>query len=131
MLHRSLTHSFPLIRIEESFIMPDECIRKNGDQALADSSQRAAWDISGESVFNLFVTGENISAVSSVPGLEQGITDEIDAFMMTFKEHGAFLYYLKPPLDHHGTLLVNGSSAPSSIVLGKPFSDKADPFSAA
>ena len=87
-----------LVNAKKSFIMTYEGIRKNGGQTLADSSQSVTWDICGNNVFDILVTCKDISAVSAVPGFEQGIADEIHAFMMTFKEHGAFLYYLKPSL---------------------------------
>ena len=69
-------------------------IFKNGYQLLADSNQRISRYISGNDVFNILVTGLYVSAVSAVPGFKQGITYEIDAFMMALEEHGAFLYYL-------------------------------------
>ena len=85
----------------------------------------------GNDVFDLLVAGEDVSAVCAVPGFEQGVTDEVDAFMMTFEEHGAFLNDLKPSLDDHGALFVKRPPAPSFVALGKPFPDKADSFTAA
>ena len=99
--NRGVSLTDHLVNAKESFIMPYEGIRKNGCQALVDSSQSVMWDICGNYVFDILVTCKDISAVSAVPGFEQGITYEIHAFMMTFKEHGAFLYYLKPSLDYH------------------------------
>ena len=90
-----------LVNAEKSFVMSYESIRKNGCKTLADSSQSVPRDISGYHSLNLLVTCKDVSAVSAVPGFEQGITDEIYAFMMTFKEHGAFLYYFKPSLYYY------------------------------
>ena len=120
-----------LVNAKKPFIMPYEDICKNGCQTLADSSQSVPRDISGYHILDILVTCKDISAVSAVPGFEQGITDEIYAFMMTFKEHGTFLYYLKPSLDYHRALFVKGSPAPSFVALGKTFPDKTDSFSAA
>ena len=106
-------------------------IFKNRYQTLADSNQRISRYISGNDVFDILIAGQYVSAVSAVPGFEQGITDEIYAFMMAFEEHGTFLYYLEPLLDYHRTLFFNGFSAPSFVALGKPFPDKTDSFSAA
>ena len=90
-----------LVNAKKSFIMTYEGIRKNGCQTLAYSSQSVTWDICGNNVFDILVTCKDISAVSAVPGFEQGITYEIDAFVMSFEEHGTFLYYLKSSLDYH------------------------------
>ena len=76
-------------------------IGKNGCQILADSNQRISRYITGNEVFNILVTGQYVSAVSAVPGFKQGITYEIDAFMMAFEEHGAFFYYFKSSLYDH------------------------------
>ena len=111
--------------------MSYEGIGKNGCKPLADSPERVPWDISCNNIFNVLVACEDVSAVCSVPGFEQGITDEVDAFMMAFEEHRTFLYYLEPSLDYHRTLFFNGFSAPSFVALGKPFPDKTDSFSAA
>ena len=111
--------------------MSDKSITKNGYQTFADRSKSIPLDVSGNNVFDILITGKDIPAVSTVPGFEQGVTDEIDAFMMAFKEHGALLYYLELPLNYHGILFFNGSSAPSFVAFGKPFPDKADSFPAA
>ena len=76
-------------------------IFKNRYQILADSNQCISRYISGNDVFDILVAGQYVSAVSAVPGFEQGITYEIDPFMMAFEEHGAFLYYFKSSLDDH------------------------------
>ena len=120
-----------LVNAEKPFIMPYEGIRKNGGQTLADSSQSVTWDICGNNIFDILVTCKDISAVSSVPGFEQGIADEIDALVMAFEKHGAFLYDIKSLLDNHRTLFVKCPPAPSFVALGKPFSDKTDSFAAA
>ena len=120
-----------LVNAEISLIMTYEGIRKNGCHTLADSSQSVTWDICGNNVFDILVTRKDIPAVRSVLGLEQGITDEIDAFVVTFEEYGTFLYYLKPSLDYHRTLFAKGSPAPSFIAFGKSFPDKTDPVPAA
>ena len=76
-------------------------IFKNRYQILADSNQRISRYISGNDVFDILIAGQYVSAVSAVPGFEQGIAYEIDAFMMAFEEHSAFLYYFKSSLDDH------------------------------
>ena len=120
-----------LVNAEISLIMPNEAICKNGCQTLADSIQSVPRDISGYHILNILVTCKDIPAVRSVLGLEQGITDEIDAFVVTLEEHCTFLYYLKPSLDYHRTLFANGSPAPSFVAFGKSFPNKTDPFPAA
>ena len=55
-----------LVNSEESFIMPCECIRKNGCQILADCSQCVARDVSGNNVFDVLVAGKDVSAVCAV-----------------------------------------------------------------
>ena len=129
--NRGVSLADHLVNAEKSFIMPYESIRKNGCQTLADSCQSVPRDISGYHILDILVTRKDIPAVRSVLGFEQGITYEVDAFVMTFEEHGAFLYYLKPSLDYHRALLVNGSPAPSFVALGKPFPDKSDSVPAA
>ena len=120
-----------LVNSEKSFIMSYQTISKNGCQFIAYSNQSIPWDISRNNVFNLLVAGKDVLAICAVPGLEQGIAYEIDAFMMTFKEQGTFLHYLKPTLNNHRFLFVKRLPAPSFVALGKPFSDKSDSFPAA
>ena len=111
--------------------MPCKGVGKNGYKPLADSCQRVPRDVTGNDVFDILVAGKYVSAVGTVSGFEQGITDEVDAFVMTFEEHRTFLYYLKPSLDYHRALFVKCPPAPSFIALGKPFPYKADSFSTA
>ena len=99
--NRGVSLADHLVNAEKSFIMPYEGVRKNGYQIHADCSQSIPRDISGYHILNILVTCKDIPAVGSVPGFKQGITDEIYAFMMTFKEHGAFLYYFKPSLYYY------------------------------
>ena len=93
-----------LVNTEESFIMSYKGIGKNGCQILADSDQNLARDISCNNIFNLLVAGKDILVVNTVFGFEEGITEEIDAFMMTFKEQGTLLYYFKSSLNNDSPL---------------------------
>ena len=92
-------------------------IFKNRYQILADSNQRISRYISGNDVFDILVTGEDVSAVCAVPGFEQGVTDEVDAFMMAFEEHCALLYNIKSSFNNHRPMFVKRPPAPSFVAL--------------
>ena len=123
--------TYHLGNTKESFVMSYQCICKNRYLTLANSNQRVPGYVPGNNVFYILVARKDVPAISSVSGFKQRLADEIDAFMMAFEEHGAFLYYIIPPLNYHGALFINGFSAPSFVTLGKSFPDKTDSFSAA
>ena len=66
-----------LVNSEVPFIMSYKAISKNGCQILTDCNQHIARDISGNHIFNSLVTGKDVLAVSTVPGLELGITESM------------------------------------------------------
>ena len=86
------------------------------------------WEIFRQVTFAVAVM---ISAIAEIVIAVIANVLAIHAFMMTFEEHCTLLYYLKPSLYDHSSLLVKCPSEPSFIVLRKPFPDKTDSFSAA
>ena len=129
--NRGVSLTDNLVNAEKSFIISYKGISKNVCQILADGNQSFPLNISSNHVFNLLVTGMDVFAVSTVPGFEQGVSYEIDAFVMAFEEHRTLLYYLKSSLNNHRTLFVKYPPAPSFVALGKSFSDETDSFPAA